>query len=167
MSKKKFTNFEVSTSFSAWSRYWVINSCKGRGQSCSWLPQQFGYRNGIFDTGKTTIFSNWETNEQHCNWNSSSKLNNSSLRRHFSTPPYSPGSIEEFKRKMSTSFLKEHISLTWFCNVIFLIVFLACHNSLVQVIFLQANTDEELPEYLLGTCRLNHLDASKAVLLKS
>jgi hypothetical protein len=37
----------------------------------------------------------------------------------------------------------------------------------VQVIFLQANTDEELPEYLLGTCRLNHLDASKAVLLKS
>jgi hypothetical protein len=61
-------------------------SCKGRGQSCSWLPQQFGYRNGIFDTGKTTIFSNCETNEQHCNWNSSSKLNNSSFKRHFSTP---------------------------------------------------------------------------------
>lgn len=27
----------------------------------------------------------------------------------------------------------------------------------------QANTEEELPEYLLGTCRLNHLDASKSV----
>ncbi|XP_043702171.1 protein ENHANCED DISEASE RESISTANCE 2-like isoform X2 [Telopea speciosissima] len=29
--------------------------------------------------------------------------------------------------------------------------------------YLEANTPEELPEFLLGTCRLNHLDASKAV----
>lgn len=41
-------------------------------------------------------------------------------------------------------------------------------NLVIEMAFLiQANTDEELPEYLLGTCRLNHLDASKAVLLKS
>lgn len=31
---------------------------------------------------------------------------------------------------------------------------------------LQGNTYEELPEELLGTCRLNHLDASKSVRLK-
>lgn len=41
-------------------------------------------------------------------------------------------------------------------------------NLIIEMAFLiQADTDEELPEYLLGTCRLNHLDASKAVLLKS
>ncbi|XP_073267325.1 protein ENHANCED DISEASE RESISTANCE 2 isoform X2 [Populus alba] len=41
-------------------------------------------------------------------------------------------------------------------------------NLVIEMAFLiQANTEEELPEYLLGTCRLNHLDASKAVLLKS
>lgn len=57
--------------------------------------------------------------------------------------------------------------MAWFCNVTFLIVFHACHKSQVQIIFVQANTDVELPEYLLGTCRLNHLDASKAVPLKS
>lgn len=34
------------------------------------------------------------------------------------------------------------------------------------MVFAQANTEEELPEFLLGTCRLNHLDAAKAVLLK-
>lgn len=28
---------------------------------------------------------------------------------------------------------------------------------------LQGNTEEELPEFLLGTCRLNHLDVSKSV----
>ncbi|XP_031284956.1 protein ENHANCED DISEASE RESISTANCE 2-like [Pistacia vera] len=28
------------------------------------------------------------------------------------------------------------------------------------------NTEEELPEFLLGTCRLNHLDATKSVLVK-
>ncbi|GMI88915.1 hypothetical protein like AT2G28320 [Hibiscus trionum] len=32
--------------------------------------------------------------------------------------------------------------------------------------YLEANTIEELPEYLLGTCRLNHLDAAKSVPLK-
>ncbi|RRT63369.1 hypothetical protein B296_00039655 [Ensete ventricosum] len=31
----------------------------------------------------------------------------------------------------------------------------------------QGNTEEELPEFLLGTCRLNHLDASKAISIKS
>ncbi|XP_062171454.1 protein ENHANCED DISEASE RESISTANCE 2 [Alnus glutinosa] len=41
------------------------------------------------------------------------------------------------------------------------------NNLVIEMAFLvQANTSEELPEYLLGTCRLNHLDASKAVLLK-
>ncbi|KAL0402269.1 UNVERIFIED_CONTAM: protein ENHANCED DISEASE RESISTANCE 2 [Sesamum latifolium] len=29
--------------------------------------------------------------------------------------------------------------------------------------YLEGNTPEELPEFLLGTCRLNHLDAAKAV----
>lgn len=28
---------------------------------------------------------------------------------------------------------------------------------------IQANTEDELPEFLLGTCRLNHLDASKSI----
>ncbi|KAF2300607.1 hypothetical protein GH714_014464 [Hevea brasiliensis] len=41
-------------------------------------------------------------------------------------------------------------------------------NLVIEMAFLiQANTGEELPEYLIGTCRLNHLDASKAVLLNS
>ncbi|KAL9266699.1 ENHANCED DISEASE RESISTANCE 2-like protein [Drosera capensis] len=41
-------------------------------------------------------------------------------------------------------------------------------NLVIEMAFLiQANTDEELPEYLLGTCRLNHLDISKAVLVPS
>ncbi|XP_057480703.1 protein ENHANCED DISEASE RESISTANCE 2-like isoform X1 [Actinidia eriantha] len=41
-------------------------------------------------------------------------------------------------------------------------------NNLVgEIAFLiQANTPDELPEHLLGTCRLNHLDPSKAVLVK-
>ncbi|XP_057526843.1 protein ENHANCED DISEASE RESISTANCE 2-like isoform X1 [Amaranthus tricolor] len=41
-------------------------------------------------------------------------------------------------------------------------------NLVIEMAFLiQANTDEELPEQLLGTCRLNHLDASKAIPLTS
>ncbi|KAJ4980092.1 hypothetical protein NE237_010872 [Protea cynaroides] len=41
------------------------------------------------------------------------------------------------------------------------------NNLVIEMAFLiQANTQEELPEFLLGTCRLNHLDASKAVLVK-
>lgn len=41
------------------------------------------------------------------------------------------------------------------------------NNLVIEMAFLvQANTTEELPEYLLGTCRLNHLDASKSVLVK-
>ncbi|XP_052176020.1 protein ENHANCED DISEASE RESISTANCE 2 isoform X2 [Diospyros lotus] len=37
-------------------------------------------------------------------------------------------------------------------------------NLVIEMAFLiQANTRGELPEHLLGTCRLNHLDASKAV----
>ncbi|CAM8967585.1 unnamed protein product [Rhodiola kirilowii] len=28
---------------------------------------------------------------------------------------------------------------------------------------IQANTNEELPEYLIGTCRINHLEPSKSV----
>ncbi|GAB2286846.1 hypothetical protein Dimus_035755 [Dionaea muscipula] len=41
------------------------------------------------------------------------------------------------------------------------------NNLVIEMAFLiQANTQEELPELLLGTCRLNHLDASKAVLVR-
>ncbi|XP_057483585.1 protein ENHANCED DISEASE RESISTANCE 2-like isoform X2 [Actinidia eriantha] len=41
------------------------------------------------------------------------------------------------------------------------------NNLVIEMAFLiQANTPDELPEHLLGTCRLNHLDASKAVLVK-
>ncbi|XP_044461274.1 protein ENHANCED DISEASE RESISTANCE 2-like [Mangifera indica] len=36
------------------------------------------------------------------------------------------------------------------------------NNLVLEMAFLiQGNTEEELPEFLLGTCRLNHLDASK------
>ncbi|KAI5648652.1 hypothetical protein M9H77_34657 [Catharanthus roseus] len=38
------------------------------------------------------------------------------------------------------------------------------NNLVIEMAFvLQANTAEELPEFLLGTCRLNHLDADKSV----
>ncbi|XP_038972305.1 protein ENHANCED DISEASE RESISTANCE 2-like isoform X1 [Phoenix dactylifera] len=38
------------------------------------------------------------------------------------------------------------------------------NNLVIELAFLiQGNTQEELPELLLGTCRLNHLDASKSV----
>lgn len=41
------------------------------------------------------------------------------------------------------------------------------NNLVIEMAFLiQANTPEELPEFLLGTCRLNHLDASKSILVK-
>nr|CAN74297.1 hypothetical protein VITISV_018694 [Vitis vinifera] len=41
------------------------------------------------------------------------------------------------------------------------------NNMVTEMAFLiQANTQEELPEVLLGTCRFNHLDASKAVLVQ-
>ncbi|KAM6582719.1 hypothetical protein CsatB_009721 [Cannabis sativa] len=41
-------------------------------------------------------------------------------------------------------------------------------NLVIEMAFLiQANTEDELPEVLLGTCRLNHLDVSKAVLSNS
>ncbi|KAK9676707.1 hypothetical protein RND81_11G094400 [Saponaria officinalis] len=37
-------------------------------------------------------------------------------------------------------------------------------NLVIEMAFLlEANTEDELPEQLLGTCRLNHLDASKAM----
>ncbi|KAK6926784.1 Pleckstrin homology domain, partial [Dillenia turbinata] len=40
-------------------------------------------------------------------------------------------------------------------------------NLVIEMAFLiQANTHEELPEYLIGTCRLNHVDASRAVLVQ-
>ncbi|XP_077228801.1 pleckstrin homology (PH) and lipid-binding START domains-containing protein isoform X2 [Tasmannia lanceolata] len=41
------------------------------------------------------------------------------------------------------------------------------NNLVIEMAFLvQANTEEELPEFLIGTCRLNHLDSSKAVVVK-
>ncbi|KAF6166244.1 hypothetical protein GIB67_031028 [Kingdonia uniflora] len=41
------------------------------------------------------------------------------------------------------------------------------NNLVIEMAFLiQGNTQEELPEFLLGTCRLNHLDVSKSVLTK-
>ncbi|CAM0956774.1 unnamed protein product [Alopecurus aequalis] len=40
------------------------------------------------------------------------------------------------------------------------------NNLVIEMAFLvQGNTQEELPEFLLGTCRLNYLDASKAISL--
>ncbi|TKY51590.1 ENHANCED DISEASE RESISTANCE 2 [Spatholobus suberectus] len=40
------------------------------------------------------------------------------------------------------------------------------NNLVVEMAFLiQGNTQDELPEVLLGTCRLNHMDASKAFLV--
>ncbi|XP_048232206.1 protein ENHANCED DISEASE RESISTANCE 2-like isoform X2 [Ricinus communis] len=40
------------------------------------------------------------------------------------------------------------------------------NNLVMEMAFLiQGETEEELPEILLGTCRLNHLDASKSVLV--
>lgn len=40
------------------------------------------------------------------------------------------------------------------------------NNLVIEMAFLiQGNTQEELPEVLLGTCRFNHLDASKSVLV--
>ncbi|CAA7390460.1 unnamed protein product [Spirodela intermedia] len=42
------------------------------------------------------------------------------------------------------------------------------NNLVIEMAFLvQANNQEELPEFLLGTCRLNHLDASKSVPVKT
>ncbi|KAJ4803329.1 hypothetical protein LUZ62_015895 [Rhynchospora pubera] len=42
------------------------------------------------------------------------------------------------------------------------------NNLVIEMAFLvQGNTQEELPEVLLGTCRLNHLDASKSVSIDS
>ncbi|XP_061347077.1 protein ENHANCED DISEASE RESISTANCE 2 [Gastrolobium bilobum] len=41
------------------------------------------------------------------------------------------------------------------------------NNLVVEMAFLiQGNTQDELPEVLLGTCRLNHMDASKALVVK-
>ncbi|XAR59980.1 hypothetical protein NMG60_11033183 [Bertholletia excelsa] len=41
------------------------------------------------------------------------------------------------------------------------------NNLVIDLAFLiQANTQEELPEHLLGTVRLNHLDASKTVMVE-
>ncbi|KAE7996975.1 hypothetical protein FH972_001651 [Carpinus fangiana] len=41
------------------------------------------------------------------------------------------------------------------------------NKLVIEMAFLiQGNTEEELPEVLLGTCRINHLDASKSALLK-
>ncbi|XP_038992733.1 protein ENHANCED DISEASE RESISTANCE 2-like [Hibiscus syriacus] len=41
------------------------------------------------------------------------------------------------------------------------------NNLVIEMAFLiQANTKEELPEYLLGSCRLNHLDVAKSVPIK-
>lgn len=37
----------------------------------------------------------------------------------------------------------------------------------LSMFLVQANTEEELPEYLLGTCRLNHLDAAKSITVKA
>ncbi|KAH9703794.1 DUF1336 domain-containing protein [Citrus sinensis] len=42
------------------------------------------------------------------------------------------------------------------------------NNLVIEMAFLiQGETEEELPEFLLGTCRLNHLDVSKSVVLIS
>ncbi|GMI83390.1 hypothetical protein like AT3G54800 [Hibiscus trionum] len=45
-------------------------------------------------------------------------------------------------------------------------VLLVCLNNLVleMAFIIQGNAEEELPEALIGTCRLNHLDPSKPLL---
>ncbi|KAL8516007.1 hypothetical protein ACS0TY_014616 [Phlomoides rotata] len=41
------------------------------------------------------------------------------------------------------------------------------NNLVIEMAFLvQGNTPEELPEYLIGTCRFNHLDVAKSVQVK-
>ncbi|TYK00012.1 protein ENHANCED DISEASE RESISTANCE 2-like isoform X1 [Cucumis melo var. makuwa] len=41
------------------------------------------------------------------------------------------------------------------------------NNLVIEMAFvIQGNTQEELPEILLGTCRLNHLDVAKSLLVK-
>ncbi|XP_019426550.1 PREDICTED: protein ENHANCED DISEASE RESISTANCE 2-like isoform X1 [Lupinus angustifolius] len=41
------------------------------------------------------------------------------------------------------------------------------NNLIVEMAFLiQGNTQDELPEVLIGTCRLNHMDASKSFMVK-
>ncbi|KAH9768359.1 DUF1336 domain-containing protein [Citrus sinensis] len=41
------------------------------------------------------------------------------------------------------------------------------NNLVIEMAFLiQGETEEELPEFLLGTCRLNHLDVSKSVVIQ-
>ncbi|XP_038885656.1 protein ENHANCED DISEASE RESISTANCE 2-like [Benincasa hispida] len=41
------------------------------------------------------------------------------------------------------------------------------NNLVIEMAFvIQGNTQEELPEVLLGTCRLNHLDVAKSLLVK-
>lgn len=60
-------------------------------------------------------------------------------------------------------------------NMMKLIFFKACeeknnfllHQKPFHVGNMQGDTQEELPEVLLGTCRLNHLDISQAVQISS
>ncbi|TKY49546.1 ENHANCED DISEASE RESISTANCE 2 [Spatholobus suberectus] len=40
------------------------------------------------------------------------------------------------------------------------------HLVIEMAFLIQGNTHEELPEFLLGTCHLNHLDAFKSVCLR-
>ncbi|KAE9585758.1 hypothetical protein Lal_00010189 [Lupinus albus] len=51
-------------------------------------------------------------------------------------------------------------------GVVSLVLGYLSHLVIEMAFLIQGNTREELPEFLLGTCRLNHLDASKSVLLK-
>ncbi|RDX88802.1 Protein ENHANCED DISEASE RESISTANCE 2-like protein, partial [Mucuna pruriens] len=45
---------------------------------------------------------------------------------------------------------------------------LGCLNNLVieMAFLIQGNTEKELPEVLIGTCKLNHLDSTKAFVVK-
>lgn len=43
----------------------------------------------------------------------------------------------------------------------------ASYTDIYTCNYFQANTEDELPESLLGTCRLNHMDTAKAVSAES
>ena len=145
---------------SAWGWYWVVNSCEGCGQSCSGLPQQSGDWNGIFGTGKKhfILFIHRQKVLQVFIFIPLSKSNWSS-----SSSSYLKSWIGAINENFPTLWITYACLCSFYCSWWFIAPFT---SKMLMLFSVQANTDEELPESLLGTCRLNHLDAAKAVLVK-